>query len=63
MSSLPKRERLCTKLVELFTIRVVERRSTIMSSYGGEFVLRVLGELISAGVEFSDFELFFGSFP
>jgi hypothetical protein len=31
MSSLPKRERLCTKLVELFANRVVERRNMIMS--------------------------------
>jgi hypothetical protein len=31
MSSLPKEEKLCTKLVELFANRVVERRNMIMS--------------------------------
>jgi hypothetical protein len=30
MSSLPKGERLCTKLVELFANREVERRNMIM---------------------------------
>jgi hypothetical protein len=31
MSSLPKGERLCTKLVEIFSNRVVEIRNMIMS--------------------------------
>jgi hypothetical protein len=50
MSSLPKGERLGTKLVELFANRVVEGRNMIMSIYGGELALRVLGELISGEV-------------
>jgi hypothetical protein len=32
-----------TKLVELFANRVVERRTLIMTIYGGELALRVLG--------------------
>jgi hypothetical protein len=32
-----------TKLVELFANMVFERRNMIMSIFGGEFALRVLG--------------------
>jgi hypothetical protein len=34
---------MCTKLVELFTNRVVERRNMIISIYEGELAFRVLG--------------------
>jgi hypothetical protein len=50
MSSLPKGENMGTKLVELFPNRVVERRNMIMSIFGGELALRVLGEVDSGGV-------------
>jgi hypothetical protein len=50
MSSLPKGESMGTKLVELFANRVVERRNMIMSIFGGELALRVLGELIPGRV-------------
>jgi hypothetical protein len=56
MSSLPKGESMGTKLVELFTNRVVERRNMINDYLRGELALRVLG-----GVDFGesvDFELF-----
>jgi hypothetical protein len=59
MSSLAKGERLCTELVELFANRVVERRNIIMSIYGGELALRVLGGVYLGGVlSFLDFEFF-----
>jgi hypothetical protein len=59
MSSLPKGERLGTKLVELFANRVVEGRNIIMSIYGGELALRVLGGVdFRRSFEFFDFELF-----
>jgi hypothetical protein len=45
MSSLPKGESMDTKLVELFANRVVERINMIISIYGGEFALRVLGRV------------------
>jgi hypothetical protein len=55
MSSLPKGESIGTKLVELFANRVVERRNMILSIYGREVALRVLG-----GVDFrGSFEFFF----
>jgi hypothetical protein len=47
MSSLSKGERLCTKLIELFANRVVERKNMTMSISAGELALRVLG-----GVDF-----------
>jgi hypothetical protein len=50
MSSLPKGESMGTKLVKLFSNMVVERRNMIMSIFGGELALRVLGELISWGI-------------
>jgi hypothetical protein len=50
MSSLPKGERMCTKLVELFANRVVERRNMIIYTEGGELALRVLGGVVSGGV-------------
>jgi hypothetical protein len=50
MSSLPKVERMCTKLVELFANRVVERRNMITFTQGGELALRVLGGVVSGGV-------------
>jgi hypothetical protein len=43
MSSLPKGESMGTKLVEHFANKVVERRNIIISIYGGELALRVLG--------------------
>jgi hypothetical protein len=43
MSSLPKVERLCTKLVELFTNRVVESRNMINDYLRGELALSLLG--------------------
>jgi hypothetical protein len=43
MCSLPKGESMGTKLVELFANRVVEKRNMIISIYGGELALRVLG--------------------
>jgi hypothetical protein len=57
MSSLPKGKSMSTKLVGLFTNRVVERRNMINDYLrgGGELALRVLG-----GVDFRrsvDFEL------
>jgi hypothetical protein len=55
MSSLPKGESMGTMLVELFANRVVERRNMILSIYGREIALRVLG-----GVDFrGSFEFFF----
>jgi hypothetical protein len=42
MRSLPKGERICTKLVELFANQVVERRNMINSTKGGELAFRVL---------------------
>jgi hypothetical protein len=39
-----------TKLAELFANMVVERRNMIISTFGGEHALRVLGELISGEV-------------
>jgi hypothetical protein len=54
MSSLPKGESMCTKLVELFAKCVVER-NMINDYLRGELALRVLG-----GVDFresADFEL------
>jgi hypothetical protein len=39
-----------TKLAELFANMVVERRNMIISTFGGEHALRVLGELISRGI-------------
>jgi hypothetical protein len=45
-----------TKLVELFANRVVERRILIMTIYGGELALRVLGGVDSGRV--CAFELF-----
>jgi hypothetical protein len=54
MSSLPKGESMGTMLVELFANRVVERRNMILSIYGREIALRVLG-----GVDFrGSFEFF-----
>jgi hypothetical protein len=44
MSSLPKGESMCTKLVELFANRVVEKRNMINDYLKGELALRVLGE-------------------
>jgi hypothetical protein len=45
-----------TKLIELFTNRVVERRIMIMSIYGGELALKVSGGVDSGGVfEFVSF--------
>jgi hypothetical protein len=38
---------MCTKLVELFANRMVERRNMINSIYGGEHALRVLGGVLS----------------
>jgi hypothetical protein len=56
MSSLPKGESMGTKLVELFANRVVERRILIMTIYGGELALRVLGGVDSGRVfEFVSF--------
>jgi hypothetical protein len=53
---------MCTKLVELFANRVVERRNMINDYLRGELALRVLRELISGGVLILnfcvDFELF-----
>jgi hypothetical protein len=43
MSSLSKGETMGTKLVELFSNRVVERRNMIMSIYVRELALRVSG--------------------
>jgi hypothetical protein len=54
MSSLPKGESMGTKLVELFTNRVVERRN-MHNIKGGELALRMLG-----GIDFRgsiDFKL------
>jgi hypothetical protein len=42
MSSLLKRESMGTKLVEFFTNMVVERKSMITSTYGGELALKIL---------------------
>jgi hypothetical protein len=56
MSSLPKGERMCTKLVELFANRVVERRNMINGYIRGRACIERLG-----GVDFrgsADFELF-----
>jgi hypothetical protein len=59
MSSLPKGESMGTKLVELFANRVVERRILIMTIYGGELALRVLGGVDSGRVfEFVSFLCF-----
>jgi hypothetical protein len=55
MNSLPKGESMCTKFVELFANRVVERRNKINDYLRGELALRVLG-----GVDFRgsvDFKL------
>jgi hypothetical protein len=41
-----KRESMGTKLIELFANRVVERRIMIMSIFGGELVMSVLGEVL-----------------
>jgi hypothetical protein len=46
MSSLPKGESMGTKLVELFAIRVVERRNMINDYQRGELALRVLGGVL-----------------
>jgi hypothetical protein len=57
MSSIPKGESMGIKLVELFANNVVERINMIISIFGGELALRVLGRVDSGGVlEF--FELF-----
>jgi hypothetical protein len=56
MSLLPKGESMGTKLAELFSKRVDERRNMINDYLGGELALRVL-----RGVDFRgsvDFELF-----
>jgi hypothetical protein len=50
VNSLSKEESMSTKLIELFANMVVERRNMIMSIFGGEFALRVLGGVISGGV-------------
>jgi hypothetical protein len=50
MSSLLKGERMCTKLIELFANRVVERKNMINSTYGGDLALRVLGGFLSLSV-------------
>jgi hypothetical protein len=50
MSSLPKGERLCTKLAELFANQVVERGNMIMSIEVRELALRVLRGVVSGGV-------------
>jgi hypothetical protein len=47
MSSLPKGQRMCTKLVELFANRMVEGRNMINSIYRGEYALRVLGGVLT----------------
>jgi hypothetical protein len=57
MSSLPKGERMGTKLIEFFANRVVERRNMIMSIFEGERALRVLGGVDLRGV-FEFCELF-----
>jgi hypothetical protein len=57
MSSLPKGERMGTKLIEFFANRVVERRNMIMSIFEGERALRVLGGVDLRGV-FEICELF-----
>jgi hypothetical protein len=41
-----KGESMGTKLIELFANRVVERRNMIMSIFGGELVMSVLGEVL-----------------
>jgi hypothetical protein len=51
MSSLPKKESMGTKLVELLLNRVVERRNMINVYLRGELALRVLGGVF-------EFELF-----
>jgi hypothetical protein len=43
MSLLLKGESMGTKLVELFANRVVKRRNMIMSIYGEELILSLLG--------------------
>jgi hypothetical protein len=50
MSSLPKGESMCTKLIELFTNRGVERRNMINVYLRGELALRVLAGVDSVGV-------------
>jgi hypothetical protein len=45
MGSLPKRESMSTKLVELFANIVVERRNMINDYLRGELALRVLGRV------------------
>jgi hypothetical protein len=63
MSSLPKGESMGTKLAELFANMVVERRNLIMTIYGGERALRVLGAVDSRGVfEFCELFVFFEFF-
>jgi hypothetical protein len=46
MSSLPKGESMCTKLVELFANRVDERGNTINDYLRGGLALRVLGGVL-----------------
>jgi hypothetical protein len=46
MSSLPKGESMCTKLVELFANWVVERRNMINDYLRGELALRELGGVL-----------------
>jgi hypothetical protein len=62
MSSLPKRESTCTKLVELFANRVVERKNMINVYLGGEFALRVLGGVDSGGARILSFSCSFRGF-
>jgi hypothetical protein len=51
MSSLSKGESMCTKLVELFANRVVERRNMINDYLRGRaYIESVRGSLLSGGV-------------
>jgi hypothetical protein len=63
MSSLPKGESMGTKLVELFSNRMVERRIMIMSIKREELASRVLGGVDFRGsFKFFYFEFFFTLF-
>jgi hypothetical protein len=46
MILLPKGDKMCKKLVELFANQVVERRNMVKSTKGGELALRVLGGVL-----------------